>query len=218
MRQAGSTSESGFALPLVMGCVVLLAIFMATAMTRATVGLDVSSHDVASKRAVQTAKAGMEVAIYRANGLGLDLNQLLDPSQQCLLNLNNVLGVQVLPAGSNWCQAVDENLGTGASFSYRVSSVVTLPGLTGGLLNLGTTNYLLRRRVVSTGTVDGVVRRVYAEFTADGSRSVTGVCLPLLGCANLVSSGFLQTYRIDPGTFRECRPTPPNPSDPASGC
>ncbi|MEX2196454.1 MAG: hypothetical protein WD844_14310 [Thermoleophilaceae bacterium] len=196
---------------------LLLAIFMATAMTRATVGLDVSSRDVAAKRAVQTAKSGLEVAIYRANGLGLDLNQLLQPTQQCLLSsVSGALGVEGLPGGANWCAAVTEDLGTGAGFSYRVSSVVPSLNVVQTLLTR-TTSYLLRRRIVSTGTVDGVTRRVYAEYTTDGQTNETRICV-LVCLPHILQGGFLQLYRMDPGTFRECAPTPPTPSDPASGC
>lgn len=191
---------------MVMGSVLLLAIFMATAMTRATVGLQVSSRDVSTKRAVQTAKSGVRVAAYRLNALGLDLSQLLNPSQQCLINVGGLLGLQTL-TGSNWCAPVNEDLGTGASFSYRVSSVVG-----GGALANGLINRLLERRVVVTGTVDGVTRRVYAELTAQGRTNRS--CLLVL----CTTSGFLQTYRVRAGSFRECTPRQPNPSDPASGC
>lgn len=191
---------------MVMGAVLLLTIFMATALSRATVSLDVSSKDVASKRAVQTAKSGIRVAAYRANALGLDLNQLLSPSQQCLVNLGGVLGLQALGAG-NWCPAVSESLGTGASFSYRVSAVAG-----GGALANGLIDRTLSRRVVATGTVDGVTRRVYAELTALGRTDRS--CLLLL----CTTSGFLQTYRVGAGSFRECAPKQPDATDPASGC
>lgn len=201
-----------------MGTIVLLAIFMATAMTRATVGLDVSSRDVAAKRAVQTARAGIRVAVYRANGLGVDLNQLLSPSQQCIINTGNVLDL-VDGSTTNWCTIQTEDLGTGASFTYRVSPVLTTVVSSGctGLLG-GTCTYLLERQIVASGTVDGVTRRVHAKMSASGSKGVTRVCV--LVCVNLVSSGSLQIYRIEPGSFRECSPTPVSStaSDPSAGC
>lgn len=203
---------------------MLLAIFMATALTRASVGLDVSRNDVAEKRALQTAKSGMEVAIYRANGLGLDVNQVLNPAQQCILNVN-VLEISALPSGWNWCPPVSEDLGTGAAFTYRVSSVVrtTLSG--GG--STGLTTYLLEREVVASGTVDGVTRRVYGKFTTQGGRSrnlvgslLSVTCVIPALCINAVTSGFLQVYRLEPGSFRECSPivVPNHPTDPKTGC
>ena len=190
-----------------MGTILLLTIFMATALSRATVGLQVSSRDVAAKRALQTAKAGVRVAAFRANALGLDLSQILSPNgTQCVINAGAALGLAGLEA-SNWCAAMTEDLGTGAEFSYRVSAVVG-----GGALQNGLIDRTLSRTVVATGIVDGVTRRVYAEMTASGRTNRS--CLLLL-CS---TSGFLQTYRIRAGSFRECRPTPTNVADPASGC
>ena len=200
-------SESGFALPVVIGTMLLMLIFLAFASTRATIGLGVSAEDVASKRALQSARAGLRVALYRMNAAGLDLDMLLRPTQQCLIETNDLLGLAGL-AGDNWCQPVTEDLGTGASYTYRVSSVAMTPALP-ALLALGTTNHVLRRRIVVTGTADGERRRIYAEVTADGSRTVIGVLL-----LNLIDRGFLTTYRLDPGTFRECQaeaiPSPPD--------
>lgn len=207
-------SERGLALPVVMGSVVLMLIFLATASTRATIGLNASSRDVASKRALQTAKAGMRVAIQRQNSLGLDLNQILNPTQQCLIKVSGVLG-RVAGSAGNWCPLVSEDLGTGASFSYRISAVVG-GAPAGGLLSLGTTSYQLRRTVVASGTVDGVTRRVAANLVATASRSVTSVLT-----INLISSGTLQLYRVESGSFRECSGqavTASTPSPPDSGC
>ena len=191
-----------------------MLIFLATASTRATIGLNTSQRDVASKRALQTAKAGLRVAIQRQNGLGLDLNQIISPSQQCLINVSGVLGLQS-GSSSNWCTVQTESLGTGASFSYRISPVVG-GATSGGLLSLGTTNYLLRRTVVASGTVDGVTRRVAADLVASASRSVVRILL-----INLISSGTLQLYKVEAGSFRECTPvavTSSTPNPPNSGC
>jgi hypothetical protein len=208
------SGEQGLALPVVMGTLLLMLIFLATASTRATIGLHTSAEDVASKRALQTAKAGLRVAIQRQNGLGLDLNQILNPSQQCLIDVGGVLGRQS-GSSSNYCPAHTESLGTGASFTYRISPVVG--GATaGGLLSLGSTAYLLRRTVVSSGTVDGVTRRVSADIVASASRNVLRVVF-----VNLISSGTLQLYKVDPGSFRECtsvRVTATTPNPPNTGC
>ena len=220
MSMATSTSrrrlrgEHGLALPVVMGTLLLMLIFLATASTRATIGLHSSSEDVASKRALQTAKAGLRVAIQRANGLGLDLNQIISPTQQCLIDVSGVLGLQS-GSSSNYCPAYTESLGTGASFTYRVSPVIG-GATSGGLLSLGSTTYLLRRTVVSSGTVDGVTRRVAADIVASASRSVVRILL-----INLISSGTLQLYKVEAGSFRECSSVPvtaTTPNPPNSGC
>lgn len=197
----------GFALPVVMGMLLLMLIFLATAATRATIGLGVSADDVSSKRAVQTARAGVRVALYRMNSAGLDLDQLLRPTDQCLIQTGGALALAGLAADS-WCPPVTEELGTGASYTYRVSAVLTAPPV-GSLLEIGTTNHVLERRIVATGTADGVTRRIMAKVTADGERTVTAVLL-----INLIESGKLSTYRLEPGSFRECQaeamPSPPD--------
>ena len=40
--------------------------------------------------------------------------------------------------------------------------------------------------------------------------------LPLVGTT--VNSLTLQLYKVVPNSLRECTPTPPTPSNPASGC
>lgn len=190
-----------------MAMLLLMLIFLATAGTRATIGLGVSADDVSSKRALQSARAGLRVALYRMNSAGVDLDQLLGPTQQCLIETGDALALAGL-SGDNWCPPVAEDLGTGASYTYRVSAVVTTPPIE-SLLQLGTTNHLLERKIVAAGTADGITRRILAEVTADGERTVTTVLL-----INLISSGKLTTYRLEPGSFRECQaeaiPDPPD--------
>lgn len=190
-----------------MAALLLMLIFLATAATRATIGLGVSAKDVSSKRALQSARAGVRVALYRMNSAGVDLDQLLRPTQQCLVEIDDALALAGLSA-DGWCPAVSEDLGTGASYTYRVSAVVTTPPLE-SLLQVGTTSHLLKRTIVATGTADGVTRRVLAEVAADGERTVTTVLL-----VNLIESGKLTTYRLAPGSFRECQaeaiPDPPD--------
>lgn len=194
-------------LPVVMGALLLMLIFLATAASRATIGLGVSAEDVASKRAMQSARAGVRVALYRMNAVGLDLDQLLRPTDQCLVRTAGGIDLAGI-AADGWCPAVTEHLGTGASYTYRVSAAVTTPAV-GSLLEVGTTNHLLRRTIVATGTADGVTRRVAANVTADGERTVVTVLL-----VQLIESGKLAIYRVEDGSFRECQaealPSPPD--------
>lgn len=205
--RARGASERGFALPVVMGALMLMLIFLATAASRATIGLGVSADDVSSKRALQSARAGLRVALYRLNSVGLDLNQLLRPTQQCVVETGGSLALAGLE-GDNWCAPVTEDLGTGTTYTYRVSAVVTTPP-PGALLEIGTTNHVLERRIAVTGTAEGITRRILADVTADGQRTVTQLLL-----VNLVSGGNLTTYRIKPDSFRECQaegmPSPPD--------
>ena len=68
-------------------------------------------------------------------------------------------------------------------------------------------------RIVATGTVDGVTRRVYEEARATASANVVGV----LG-VNLIGSLNLQLAKPVPGTLRECTPKGATVADPSAGC
>lgn len=207
--------QSGLALPVVMGALLLMLVVLATASTRATIGLGTSSNDVASKRALQAAKSGLRTAMARASSVGLDLNQLLTTNreQRCLVLSNGGLTVQTL-SGGNWCPEVGEDLGTGSDYAYRMRRVDISPTPGGWtLLTLGWKNYTLTRRIVSSGTVDGVTRRVTATATAQGRLFI----VQLLFIA-VIGNGDLESYKLQAGSLRECTPEPTDVNDPESGC
>jgi hypothetical protein len=127
------------------------------AMMATTIGANgQSNRDRSTKRAVAAADAGIQAATYR-------LNKLTPGNLLCVVKgvANQLLTEPVQSDG--WCRAQTEDLGDGASFSYRVRSAIQ---------NVVNGQQLLQRTIVSTGTVNGVSRRV---STVMGS--ATGVSL-----------------------------------------
>jgi hypothetical protein len=111
--------------------------------------------DSSVKRAVASADAGIDAAIYR-------LNKLSTGELLCVVVGTTGLAIEpVQPDG--WCRAQSEDLGDGASYSYRISS---------GHLGLINGQQLLQRKIISTGTANGVTRRAEAVVG-----SPTGVSL-----------------------------------------
>ena len=228
LPQRDLRSESGFIVPAVIGVLVIALIFLAVAATAALRTTDTTHRDVWSRQALQAADAGIDLAARRANSASVDLRQVTsgNVSSECVVRTGSLLGILTL-GGVGWCQAVDESLGTGISFSYRVSSLIdvrtTISG-TCGAVNLNcVVDHSLSRKVVSTGMAGPgcpsgdrcVKRRVMARFasTTPSRTRVTSV----LG-VNVLGSLNLQLYGRQAGSYRECTVTPPTPSDPASGC
>lgn len=157
--------EDGFMLA---GAISLLAIFIAltaTALTLSQRSLEQTNRDRRVVRALQAADAGAEIAVFR-------LNHMLVAS-----GTSATLGLAVDAAGSLGCTSVDVNgyykiepptvseyCGAqsgvsddvrGATYSYRVANAVKV---TSG------TDQLLLRKIVSTGTANGVKRRVLVKI------------------------------------------------------
>ena len=103
------------------------------------------------KQAIQAANAGLEAAMYRTN--------LMQPgSLQCALKhvSNGNLGVAGV-GGDGWCVEQTEDLGNGQSYAVRVSA--------GSSLHVNGQS-LVQRKFVSTGTANGVRRRVMLRSNA----------------------------------------------------
>lgn len=214
-------SESGFVVPVVVGVLALSLILVAVTAAIALRTTDTAQRDVWSRQAAQSADAGLDMAIRRANSASLDLRQVLNVNLtgQCVVSTNALLGFLSLGA-NGWCPAVDVDLGNGQSFSYYVGALVdtrTTTTVSCPILNV-CTNHLLQRKVVSIGmagpgcpgTSRCVKRRTIGRYSASGRTNL------LLGL--LSSAPSLQLYARETGTYRECPPTPTTPSDPASGC
>lgn len=205
-------SEDGFALPVAISILVITGILVMTTITMAKHNTDRADRDRDSVRAAQAADAGVDAALYR-------LNKALTASQaQGVLGLTvaavaetacidvNAGQVASVTATGGWCNAAGgtEQLdggvegGTGwapAGYSYRVSSGVNI-----GADPTNASAHLIDRRIVSTGLVDGVSKRVLATVRA-----------------RIGNSGNLLTLFEQIG-YRTCTAEPTNPSDPASGC
>jgi hypothetical protein len=140
--------------------VLTLTVIAALAALVAAQGISASGQtrrDSSVKRAVASADAGLNAAIYR-------LNKLTPNELACVVVGATTLEVEpVQPDG--WCRAQTEELGDGASFSYRIS---------GGQLALVNGQELLQRKVVSTGTVNGVMRRAKTVVGSSTGKTLFG--------------------------------------------
>jgi hypothetical protein len=144
------SSESGVAIPVALA-VLFVAAGLATVAARAgIVSSNQSFRDRNAKRAIQAAGAGVQVAIYQTN--------LMQPADdQCVSRgTGGALTNVPVPAGG-WCVPQTEDLGESASYSMQISAAtpVTGPGAT-----------YSHRTIVSTGTVNGVVRRSVVDVNA----------------------------------------------------
>jgi hypothetical protein len=125
----------------------------AVAGTATLTAVGQSGRDKNAKRAVAAVDAGMDTAIYR-------LNKLNPSALLCVVM--GATGLTIEPVQQDgWCRAQTENLGDGASYSYRISAALTIT-----LNGQG----LLQRKLVVTGTANGVSRRAMATLN-----SLTGV-------------------------------------------
>jgi Tfp pilus assembly protein PilX len=105
-----------------------------------------SGRDRSVKRAIAAADAGLQSALYR-------INKLSPKDLECVVTgtVAGATGLTVEPVQTDgWCRAQTEDLGDGASYSYRVKG--------GAQVNVNGQN-LIQRKVVATGTVNGVTRR-----------------------------------------------------------
>lgn len=203
------TREDGFAVPLALSVILIVAAFGGVAITLATHNIDRSSRDRASARALAAADAGIDTAAFRMAKLvlGSKINGLLDPgSQGALQAVTNQLECLSISVGS---AVVVSSTGCPASAAERVDEEVNGDGVgdpaefrywvkLGG--NVGTPQApLLERKVVAVGDADGVVRRVMATYRVDLRAPVAAL--------------------LTRTSWVECTAKVPAPgSDPAAGC
>ena len=146
------SDQRGIVLPITLMMTLLISSLGLVAARAGIVSTHVTQRDANTKRAVAAAAAGIKAAIYETN--------MAQPSvSQCVTKnaTTGALGKTAVNA-SGWCpQALTEDLGDGASYSVQVSSSSNLT------INGAVT---ARRRIVSTGTVNGLKRRVATYVTS----------------------------------------------------
>ena len=218
-------NEDGFAVPIAIWMLVLGLLFGGLAMSQALLGLHKANASWNETRAHAAAEAGARMAVYAINTLGLNgasvthLPSALDWTQcAAKADASVPLGTVAIGVGKAWCDPVPIDLGGGATATYSLSSVINCNAELGynplpTLLSLGTIQDCLKRKIVATGTVGGVTRRVYGEARATATANVVGA----LGI-NLIGGVTLQLARPVPGTLRECTPNGGTTTDPSSGC
>jgi hypothetical protein len=168
--------DRGIALPVAISVMFMVA-GLATMTARAAITSDHQSlRDRNVKQAYQAANAGLEAVMYRTN--------LLQPgSLQCAVKnpANGALHVTALQ-GDGWCSPHTEDLGSGESYSALISG--------GSALHVNGQS-LVQRTIVSTGTANGVQRRVMLRANAATGEPVfpqgyAGVSLDGLNLPNSV--------------------------------
>jgi hypothetical protein len=163
-------SEHGIALPAALMLLMIIMLLGSVAGMSTLGALGQSGRDRGTKQAVAAVDAGIDTAIYR-------LNKLKPSALLCVVV--GATGLAIEPVQSNgWCRAQTENLGNGASYSYQISAALTIT-----LNGQG----LLQRKVVATGTANGVTRRAMATlnsltgvsvFSGNAVTSMTDLVLP----------------------------------------
>jgi hypothetical protein len=158
LRSLGS--EQGAVLPLTLLLLLVLAT-LGTAVAATTIATThQTGRDRSVKRAIAAADAGVEAALYR-------INKVTPRQLECVV-LGTVadaaLTVEPVQA-DGWCREQAENLGDGASYSYRVR---------GGVQMDVNGQNLIQRKIVATGTVNGVKRRAATVVGSDTGLTLFG--------------------------------------------
>lgn len=207
--RARLAADSGYAVPLALAVIAIVAGFGAVTIALATHNVDRSSRDRDSVRALAAADAGLDAAAYRMSKalLASRIDGLLDPATQeavraeagCLnLSVGGTLQATVVDGGS--CVATspedldatvaEDGLGASANFRYwiKLRANVLLDGRS-----------LVERQIVAVGEVDGVVRRLAGVYRFDLEAPVGSV--------------------VTRSSYVECTAEVPEPgADPATGC
>jgi Tfp pilus assembly protein PilX len=149
------TDQRGIALPVALAVLFTTAGLATVAARSAMTATHQSSRDASVKRAIQAAVSGVKNAVYQIN--------LLQPgATQCAARNGSGQLVAQAVAANGWCAAMTEDLGDGVSFSAQVSQASSV-----------TANSVpvLQRQISSSGTADGVTRRVlYTVQAATGTQ------------------------------------------------
>jgi Tfp pilus assembly protein PilX len=149
------TDDRGVALPVALAVLFVTAGLATVAAREAVTAQHQTARDENVKRAIQAAVSGVQNAVYQTN-------LVQPPSNQCAgRNGSGQLASQAV--GSNgWCPAVTETLNDGATYSEQVSQATT---------TTANSITVVQRMVSSTGTVNGVSRRVlYSIQAATGAQ------------------------------------------------
>jgi Tfp pilus assembly protein PilX len=146
-----TAGERGVALPVALSILFLVASLTTVAAKAGVVASHFQQRDRNVTRALQAATAGVEATIYQ-------LNLMQPKAQQCVIkDASSGLLTIVTVSPDGWCGQQSEDLGDGASYTTRASAAATLN--TNGQV-------LAQRKIVSTGTINGVKRRIMLTTNA----------------------------------------------------
>src|SRR4051812_49078250 len=154
-RKSLRKDERGVALPVALGILFLVAGLTTIAAKAGVVTNHFSQRDRNAQRALAAANAGIEATVYQ-------LNLMQPKALECVVKDATTNTLRLTAADvDGWCINQTEDLGDGASYTARASAGVTLN--TNGQV-------LLQRTIVSTGTVNGIKRRVLLTSNAATGR------------------------------------------------
>ena len=130
-------SENAIALPAVLVMLLIISALSTAAVSAATDGASQSVRDRGVKGALAALDGGLHTALYRTNKVPHQANECVTAGADGTLTVT-------APAADGWCPQQTEDLGDGASYTYRVS-----PGTP--VVQNG--QNLVQRKVVATGCV-----------------------------------------------------------------
>lgn len=143
------SQQRGVALPVASAMLLVISLFVTAFFSLALRTSDTVNDDRSAKRALAAAEAGLQAAIYRLNQIRPAI-----ASSACLTS------AAASPAGGE-CPGYEESLGNGASYRYYVTPAL---GATGACITLPSMAPAASDRcITSTGTVNGISRRVQAR-------------------------------------------------------
>src|SRR3954447_4180925 len=145
------SDERGIALPVALAVLFAVAGLATVAARAAIVTQHQSLRDRNVKSAIQAAQSGLQAAIY-------ETNKLQPPGTQCVVRDPSTAALSKAAVQTDgWCAPQTETMGDNATYSVQVSQAtpVSVNGQS-----------LVERKVVSTGTVNGVKRRATVSIDA----------------------------------------------------
>lgn len=140
--------ERGTALVAALGIMIAVTTFGIAITAGVSSNFGQSNRDQKVKRAFATAEAGVQEARYRMN--------MLQPtsSNPCVTLGSGTYVLTSAPGEGQWCSEETVTLGNGNTATYQISPYIIIGGV-------------VTRSVVSTGTVNGVTRRIKATASAN---------------------------------------------------
>ena len=174
-RRRLAREERGFIVPITVVVLFIAMMFGIAAMSLSIGSLERVTEDRSYARALAAADAGADVAVWR-------MNKVIAPAESsglvsatvgtvasfaCLdVSVNGNKALNVL-SGAGWCQVtswetLDESTGVKQEMAYTMSTGINLSGDLAGLIE---------RKIVATGRVGGVQRRVLLTMRIDPNLS-----------------------------------------------
>lgn len=147
--------EDGVALPLAVTALALVSTLVAISAAGSVQLSGTSNTDRDSKRALAAAEAGLQAANYRTNKLN-------PASASCVTD-------RIATASGGECPGFTEQAGTNASYTYHVSLPLAAGAQCAGQevqLVDGGQQTVTQRCITSTGTVNGVTRRLQSRVAS----------------------------------------------------